>query len=69
MSFDLQLTHQRALVSGAGRGVGAAVVELLTQLGAQIVATSLSQPTSATKGVHHVAADLSTAEGAIDRYS
>jgi NAD(P)-dependent dehydrogenase (short-subunit alcohol dehydrogenase family) len=64
MSFDLQLANKRILVTGGTRGVGAAVVELLAQLGARIVATALSQPESAMDDVHYVAADLATAEGA-----
>ena len=64
MSFDLQLNGTRVLVTGGTRGVGAAVVELLAQLGARIVATSLSPPTNATEDVHYVAANLATAEGA-----
>jgi NAD(P)-dependent dehydrogenase (short-subunit alcohol dehydrogenase family) len=64
MSFDLQLANKRVLVTGGTRGVGAAVVERLAQLGARIVATALSQPASAMEDVHYVAADLATAEGA-----
>jgi hypothetical protein len=35
MSFDLQLTNRRALVTGGTKGVGAAVVEVLREAGAQ----------------------------------
>jgi hypothetical protein len=31
MSFDLQLTNRRALVTGGTKGVGAAVVEVLRE--------------------------------------
>lgn len=64
MSFDLQLAGKRILVTGGTRGVGAAVVELLSQLDARIVATALSQPARPIDDVHYVAADLATAEGA-----
>lgn len=64
MSFDLQLTGRRVVVTGGTRGVGAAVVELLSQLDARIVATALSRPDRPIDDVHYVAADLATAEGA-----
>jgi NAD(P)-dependent dehydrogenase (short-subunit alcohol dehydrogenase family) len=35
MSFDLQLTNRRALVTGGTKGVGAAVVEVLREAGAR----------------------------------
>ena len=35
MSFDLRLTNRRALVTGGTKGVGAAVVEVLREAGAQ----------------------------------
>ena len=63
MSFDLQLAGKRVLVTGGTRGVGAAVVELLSQLDARIVATALSKPKKPIDDVHYVAADLATAEG------
>lgn len=64
MSFDLQLAGKRVLVTGGTRGVGASVVALLAQQGARIVATSLSPPRQPVDGVHYVAADLASAEGA-----
>jgi NAD(P)-dependent dehydrogenase (short-subunit alcohol dehydrogenase family) len=64
MNFDLQLAGKRALITGGSRGVGAAVVETLAQLGARLVATSLSLPKQPVDGVAYVAADLATAEGA-----
>jgi NAD(P)-dependent dehydrogenase (short-subunit alcohol dehydrogenase family) len=63
MSFDLQLAGKRILVTGGTRGVGGAVVDLLSRLDARVVATALSKPKSPVDDVHYVAADLSTAEG------
>lgn len=62
MTFDLQLTGKRVLVTGGARGVGAAVVDLLSRLGARVVAVALSAPKRPVDGVHYVAADLATAE-------
>ena len=64
MSFDLQLTGRRALVTGGTRGVGAALVGTLAEAGARVVATALSLPRNAVAGVHYVVADMSTAQGA-----
>ncbi|MBW0171324.1 MAG: SDR family oxidoreductase [Hydrogenophaga sp.] len=62
--FDLQLTGLRALVTGGTKGVGAALVRSLQAAGAQVMTTARSVPADALEGVHYVAADLSTAEGA-----
>jgi NAD(P)-dependent dehydrogenase (short-subunit alcohol dehydrogenase family) len=64
MSFDLELTSQRALVTGGTKGIGAAVVETLRNAGAQVLTTARSIPARRTEGVHYIAADLSTLEGA-----
>lgn len=66
MSFDLQLAGKRILVTGGTRGIGAAVVELLSQLDAQVVATARSTPKKPVDGVHYVAANLATADGVRD---
>ena len=63
MSFDLELTGRRALVTGGTKGIGAAVVEVLRDAGVQVVATARSIPTQPLEGVHFVAADLLTARG------
>ena len=63
MSFDLELTNRRALVTGGTKGVGAAVVEILSGAGAQVMATARSAPARPFEGVHYLAADLSTASG------
>src|SRR3981081_3979178 len=64
MSFDLDLTTRRALVTGGTRGVGAAVVETLREAGAHVLAAARSIPARRTEGVRYIAADLSTLEGA-----
>ncbi len=63
MSFDLELTNRRALVTGGTKGVGAAVVQILCGAGAKVVATARSAPAQPFESVHFLAADLSTAEG------
>ena len=64
MSFDLQLVSKRVLVTGGTRGVGRAVVGILAQNGARIVATASSHPQNPETDVHYVAANLATPEGA-----
>ena len=44
MSFDLQLTGQRALVTGGTKGLGAALVQSLREVGAQVMTTARSAP-------------------------
>lgn len=63
MSFDLHLAGKRVLVTGGTRGIGAAVVERLSQLQARIVAIARSEPAKRIGDVHYVAADLATATG------
>jgi NAD(P)-dependent dehydrogenase (short-subunit alcohol dehydrogenase family) len=63
MSFALDLTTRRALVTGGTKGVGAAVVETLCDAGARVMTTARSIPTRRTEGVHYLAADLTTPDG------
>ena len=63
MSFNLELTGRRALVTGGTKGVGAAVVETLRNAGATVIAAARSVPDTVPEGVQYVAADLATAEG------
>jgi NAD(P)-dependent dehydrogenase (short-subunit alcohol dehydrogenase family) len=51
------------LVTGAGRGIGRAVAELLTARGARVVGSSRSEEELAALGLEYVVADLGTPEG------
>lgn len=58
--MDLQLNGKTALVTGASRGIGLAVVRALTAEGVRVVATSRTPtPELAAAGAIPVAADLS----------
>jgi NAD(P)-dependent dehydrogenase (short-subunit alcohol dehydrogenase family) len=63
VSFDLELTGRRALVTGGTKGVGTAVVDVLHKAGAIVAATARAVPAEAPAGVHYIAADLTTAAG------
>jgi NAD(P)-dependent dehydrogenase (short-subunit alcohol dehydrogenase family) len=65
VSFDLALTGRRALVTGGTNGIGAAVALALRVAGAQVIATARALPDQPVQGVRYLAADLSTAEGAL----
>jgi NAD(P)-dependent dehydrogenase (short-subunit alcohol dehydrogenase family) len=63
---DYQLRHQRAYVTAGAHGIGAAIADLLTQEGAEVIvadmdADALQQRGGKWRGT--VVADLSTAEG------
>jgi NAD(P)-dependent dehydrogenase (short-subunit alcohol dehydrogenase family) len=63
MTFDLELSGLRALVTGGTKGVGAAVVEVLWENGAKVVTTARSMPRDPVVDVHYIAADITTAAG------
>jgi len=63
MSFDLQLKGKRALVTGGTKGLGAALVKSLQDVGVQVMTTARSAPEMPLEGVTYVLADLTTAEG------
>ena len=63
MSFDLGLSGRRALVTAGTKGVGASVIEVLRENGANVVTTARSIPGSSRAGVHYVASNITTAEG------
>jgi NAD(P)-dependent dehydrogenase (short-subunit alcohol dehydrogenase family) len=63
MSFDLELAGRRALVTAGTKGIGAAVVDVLRNADATVVATARAIPAAAPPGVHYIAADITTAAG------
>jgi NAD(P)-dependent dehydrogenase (short-subunit alcohol dehydrogenase family) len=65
VSFDLQLSGKRALITGGSRGIGAAVVGAMVECGASVVAVSRSLPERPIPGVHYLTADLSTVSGSL----
>ena len=74
MSFDLGLSGRRALVTAGTKGVGAAVVEVLRENGANVVTTARSIPCGSPARVQYIAADITTAadcarvaQGALDQ--
>ena len=44
MTFDLELSNKRALVTGGTKGIGAAVVEVLRVAGVEVLVTARSVP-------------------------
>jgi NAD(P)-dependent dehydrogenase (short-subunit alcohol dehydrogenase family) len=66
MTLSAELAGRRALVTGASRGTGAAIVRRLRNAGASVVGTARSQPPDwpAEELNRFVAADLTTVAGA-----
>lgn len=62
MPMNLDLTGKRALVTAGTRGIGGAVVALLRQHGARVLAVARRPPEAAAQDAF-VAADLTTPEG------
>jgi NAD(P)-dependent dehydrogenase (short-subunit alcohol dehydrogenase family) len=63
MSLDLGIEGLRALVTGATRGIGAAVVKALRGQGVRVLATARTIRPEARGVVRQVAADITTSEG------
>jgi NAD(P)-dependent dehydrogenase (short-subunit alcohol dehydrogenase family) len=64
VSFDLQLSGTRAMVTGGTRGLGEAVVQALVEADARVLVAARSLPARLNEGAHYLAVDLSTADGA-----
>lgn len=60
--MNLQLSGRRVLITGGGKGAGAAVVALFREEGAQVLTTARNLPAALPEELF-VAADLTTAEG------
>jgi len=65
MADFLNLKGKRVLVTAGTKGTGRATVDLLRDLGAQVIATARSRPEGFPEDLF-TAADLTTAEGAVD---
>lgn len=65
--MDLQLTGKTALVTGASRGIGLAIVRALTAEGATVIGAARTVSTElADTGAHAITADLATPAGPTD---
>ena len=60
--MNLQLSGRRALITGGGKGAGAAVVALFREEGAQVLTTARNRPEALPEELF-VAADLTTVDG------
>jgi len=63
MSEHLELSGQRALVTGATKGIGRAVRTALLEAGAAVLGTARAKPVDASPRDLFVAADVTTLEG------
>ena len=63
MSDCLELSGQRALVTGGTRGIGEAVVVRLREAGAKVLTTARSKPPDLLHDDLFVVADVATPEG------
>ncbi|MBV8977342.1 MAG: SDR family oxidoreductase [Alphaproteobacteria bacterium] len=63
MRDSLDLSGKRALVTGGTKGIGAAIVTRLRELGATVLATARTPAVGASAESLFVAADVATAEG------
>jgi|SRR5882672_9210723 len=62
MNAPLELQGRRALVTAGTKGVGAAVVARLREVGADVLTTARSRPDGLSRD-RFVSADIATAEG------
>jgi NAD(P)-dependent dehydrogenase (short-subunit alcohol dehydrogenase family) len=63
MSISDRLDGRAAVVTGAGRGTGAAIAERLREAGARVLATTRTRPADWPEPGPFVTADLTTTEG------
>jgi NAD(P)-dependent dehydrogenase (short-subunit alcohol dehydrogenase family) len=63
MEIGLELSGQRALVTGGTKGIGAAVATRLREAGAIVLSTARKQPDNIATENPFVAADITTAAG------
>jgi len=63
MNFDLDLAGRRAVVTAGTKGIGAAIVDVLSTVGVTVVATARTIPAGSRTGVQYFTADLTTVEG------
>jgi NAD(P)-dependent dehydrogenase (short-subunit alcohol dehydrogenase family) len=63
MSLDLRLDGRSAVATAAGKGIGRAVVQALSDAGMRIVACARSNPAEVPASVYIVSADLCAAGG------
>jgi NAD(P)-dependent dehydrogenase (short-subunit alcohol dehydrogenase family) len=62
MPMELELQGKRVLVTAGTKGIGEAVVNVFSELGADVLTTARERP-ALTRANRFVAADLTTAEG------
>lgn len=60
----LEFQGKRALVTGGTKDMGEAIVRMLAQRGATVVATGRQLPADPLPGVRYLQADVATPEGA-----
>jgi NAD(P)-dependent dehydrogenase (short-subunit alcohol dehydrogenase family) len=58
MTFDLELGGRRALVTAGTKGIGAAIVAVLSENGARVFTTARSIPRDSRADVQYIAADI-----------